>query len=146
MQHGQEDHSFHRKLEPPLGQQFAKNLRKAQLVPEPPKDQGRADLDRRRGLRLTLSVGVQHGRVLGKPSARSNQGINLAALLKNIETTQRRHHALAHFAVDALVMGQLKIPVRSALLGSNKHGKLRGASISTTKNTRSYTLVKKKNT
>src|SRR5271157_6171006 len=124
MQDGQEDGPFDGELEASSLQQLLDDMLTAGQLPEPLEDQGRADVPDRDGRELALGMlGEQEDRA-GQASTRGEQGVELAALLELIESTEGGDDQLSGASALPAVLDDLEVGTGSGGLGAEEHGAL----------------------
>jgi hypothetical protein len=117
-----EDRPFHVEAELALGQQPAEGLWQSQYFPQTLEDQRRTDPHFPRRRDPPLPVGAEDRRVLGKPRARGQQGVELAGPLQDVEPPQGGDDPLPDAPVQPLVLDDLQILVLAGPLDADEHG------------------------
>ena len=109
MQHGEEDGPLDGKLEAAAFQQGGQNCVDGAGLPEPFKDRGRSDPGAASGDAVAPRMGAEHGELLGEPSQRLEQRVELSAGQQLIQATETQQNALLDLAVHPLVVDDEQI-------------------------------------
>ena len=124
MQDGQEDGPLDGKLEVSSLQQLLDDMLTAGQLPEPLEDQGRADVPDRDGRELALGMLGEHEDRASQAGSRDEQGVELAALLELIESTQGGDDPLPGASALPAVLDDLEVDTGSRSLRTEEHGAL----------------------
>ena len=109
VQHGEEHRSFQGKAVFARSCQILNDRAAANLFPQPPENECRADAstgNRRR--RIVRNCGQDHC-LCCKPCARSQQSLQLSTGLQLLETTKRGNHLLTHLVAFTSALDDLQI-------------------------------------
>ena len=122
MKNGEKNSSFDVEFIATSLEKLLDDMLAAGLAPEPFEDERRPDALRGDDRDLPFCVfGEEEGR-LCKPSARDQEGINLAGLLQLIESSDGGDDPLFGSPVLPTVLDDLEVGARAGLLGSEEHG------------------------
>jgi hypothetical protein len=109
MEHRQEDGPLNVELEATALQQLLDDLLTSRFLPEPLEDEGRSDASGGDGGELSLGVSREQQDGLGQSSPRSQQGIELSALLELIESSQGGDDPLSGASLLPAVLDDLEV-------------------------------------
>src|SRR5271165_4675911 len=124
VQDGEEDGPLDGELEAATLQQLLDHMLAAGQLPEPLKDQGRADVPDRDGRELALGILGEHEDRASQAGSGDEQGVELAALLELIESTQSGDDPLPGSSAFPAVLDDLEVGTRSRGLRTKEHGAL----------------------
>ena len=124
VQDGQEDGPLDGELEAASLQQLLDDMLTAGQLPEPLEDQGRADVPDRDGRELALGMLGEHEDRASQAGSGDEQGVELAALLELIESTQSGDDPLPGASALPAVLDDLEVGTRSRGLRTEEHGAL----------------------
>jgi len=96
-------------------------VRHSQFLPQPFEDQRRANPNGLNCSCATLSVCFDDSGLLRETGTRTDQPVDLAGLLQQVQPSQRADHTLPNATIDALVFHNLQILILPGLLDSHKH-------------------------
>jgi hypothetical protein len=131
MQHSQKDGTLHGELETPGPQQILEDGLAARLLPEPFKDQHRAQTPGRGRRQVTSGPGRQDQEMLGKAAPGGQQTVDMAGLFQVVEATEGGEDALSWPAVNPVVFDDLEIDAWPGFFSAKEHGGLQYPRIQT---------------
>src|SRR5450432_154096 len=117
-----EDGSLNRKLKVTPQQQGVEHLVYRAGLPEPLKDQRRADPGRTSGDAMAAGMGTENGELLREPPQRQQERIELTVGEQFIEAAKPMQDSLFDLAVDPLVVDDQQVCAGAVSLSADEHG------------------------
>ena len=124
VQDGQEDGPLDGELEVAALQKLLDHVLTTGLLPEPLEDQGRPDASDRDGREPALGMLGEQQDGSCQAGTRSEQSVELAALLELIEASQSGDDPLPGASAFPAVLDDLEVGAGSGGLGAEEHGAL----------------------
>jgi hypothetical protein len=122
VQHGQERRALQREVMLARARLAFDHVPAARLLPHPLKGQRRPDAPGRDCRRLAAVERIEHDRLLGETCPRTQQPLQLPALLQILDPPERRDHLLAHRGALAPALDDLQIGATAGGLLAEIHG------------------------
>ena len=124
MQHGEEDGAFERKPVLALSHELLDDGPAPGLLPQPFEHESRSDAPHVSADCSAVVEGVDHDCLCGKARARSQQPLQLSALIQVFDTPERGDHLLADLCAFTAAFDDLEIGATAGGLLAEVHGRL----------------------